>query len=102
MSKLKYYDVRRTPLDLFKNYLNNFKTLNIKSGVTQRCLLEPLLFLSYINGMHLITEHADMHHFFFCTNVLYEHKSIKKINRIINLEKKGLRIGLGKKFCFMQ
>ena len=89
ISKLEYYGVQETMLDLFKNYLKNrtqftlinnstSETLNVKSGVPQGSILGPLLFFIYINNMHLITEHADMHHFADDTSLLYGHKSIKK------------------------
>ena len=101
LSKLEYYGVRGTLLDLFKNYMkkrtqftsiNNSvsETLNVKSGVPQGSILGPLLFLIYINDMHLVTEHADMHHFADDTSLLYGHLSIKKVNKIINLEIKKI------------
>ena len=40
--------------------------------------------------MHLVTKHADMHHFADDTNLLYGHKSIKKINQITNFEIKKI------------
>ena len=40
--------------------------------------------------MHLVTEHADMHHFADDTSLLYGHLSIKKVNKIINLEIKKI------------
>ena len=66
------------------------ETLNVRSGVPQGSILGPLLFLIYINNMHLVTEHANMHHFGDDTSLLYEHKSIKKINQIINFEMKKI------------
>ena len=66
------------------------ETHNVKSGVPQGSILGPLLFLIHINDMHLVTEHADMHHFADNTSLLYGHKSIKKINQIINFEIKKI------------
>ena len=66
------------------------ETLNVKSSVPQGYILRPLLFLTYINDMHLVTEHTDMHHFADNTSLLYWHKSIKKINQIIIFEIKKI------------
>ena len=101
VSKLDYYGVRGTPLDLFKNYLKNrtqftsinnptSETLHVKSGVPQGSILGPLLFLINVKDMYLVTEHADMYHFGDNTSLLYRHKSIKKMNQIINFEIKRI------------
>ena len=49
--------------------------------------------------MHLVTEHADMHHFADDTSLLYGHKSVKKINQIKNFEIKRFYIDSGQ--CFL-
>ena len=40
--------------------------------------------------MHLVREHANMHHFADDTSLFYGHKSIKKINQIIYFETKKI------------
>ena len=74
------------------NSINNStsETLNVKSSVPRWYILGPLLFFTNIYDMHLVTEHADMHHFADNTSLLHGHKSIKKINQIIIFEIKKI------------
>ena len=74
------------------NSINNStsETLNVKSSVPRWYILGPLLFFTNIYDMHLVTEHADMHHFADNTSLLHGHKSIKKINQIIVFEIKKI------------
>ena len=52
-------------------------------------VLGPLLFLVYINDLHQVTKHAELHHFADGTNLLYLSKSLKDINQKINFELKN-------------
>ena len=52
-------------------------------------VLGPLHFLIYINDLHQVTKHVEIHHFVDDTNLLYISKSLKDINQKINFELKS-------------
>ena len=58
----------------------------MKYGVPQGSVLGPLLFLIYINDLHVAVKHSVTHHFADDTNFLYVSKSLKKIQKYINLD----------------
>ena len=72
----------------FSSYLSNRKQnvslngvsstfLEIGCGVPQGSILGPLLFLIYINDMHVAVKNSIVHHFADDTNLLYSHKNAK-------------------------
>ena len=101
LSKLNYYDIQGIPNNWFKSYLSNrkqFVSINgydpelaeINCGVPQGSVLGPLLFLLYINDLNQAIKFCKVHHFADDTNLLYLGKSIKKLNKLVNIDLKNL------------
>ena len=54
-------------------------------GVPQCSVLGPLLFLLYINDLNQAIKFCKVHHFADDTNLLYLDKSIKKLDKLVNI-----------------
>ena len=100
MGKLKYYGIRGVAYSWFESYLkgrkqyvsiNGYKSkdLPISYGVPQGSVLGSLLFL-YINDLHNAIKFSKFHHFADDTNLLHISKSIKQLNKFVNLDLKNL------------
>ena len=53
-------------------------------------VLGPLLFLLYVNDLQRAIKFCKVHHFADGTNLLFLTNSIKKLNRLINIDLKNL------------
>ena len=67
-------------------YQSNMRQL--KCGVPRGSVLGPLLFILFINDLHLAVQYSSAHQFADDTNLLVVEKSLKKLSKKVNRDLK--------------
>ena len=101
LKKIDYYGVKGIANERFASYLKNRKqfvsicghisgTEVIQTGVPQDSVLEPLLFLLYINYLNKYIKNLRAYHFADDTNILLSNKSLELLAKQMNQDLKNL------------
>ena len=101
LAKLNHYGICGVLNDWFKSYRSNrnqYVSINgyesglaaIDCGVPQESVLGSLLFLLYINDFNQAIKVCKVHHFADDTSLLCLSNSIKKLNKLVNVDLKHI------------
>ena len=95
LKKLEHYGIHdksnkwlRSFFEVRKQHITINKTRSsdkpISIGVPQGSILDPVLFIIFINDFHKAVDFSAVHHFADDTNLLLTENSLKKLNKHIN------------------
>ena len=99
LKKLEHYEIRDKSNKWLRSFLEGSKqhtTINktrssdklISIGVSQGSILDPILFILFINDFHKAVDLSTVHHFADDTNLLLIENSLKELNKYINRDLK--------------
>ena len=108
LEKLSLYGIRGNALAWFKSYLSNRRLrvkcrtvgstaihtsdeYNVKYGTPQGSCLGPLIFLIFVNDLHLHLHEAECVQFADDTTLLFKHKNIRYLQFCIESELKRIQ-----------
>ena len=97
LNKLSNYGFRGVTLDFVSSYLNDRKQKtvyfnnesdikNINYGVSQGSVLGPILFILFMNDLHLFSNKCSIILFADDINIIFKHKNINNRNSLVTNE----------------